>query len=130
MAFEVEYSLDAPAQDVDETIHLAMQADPEQPLRVRIQPQVYTKLSNVKGTYLAWRGVFWNMKLGSVEEARAFRACLVSFFKALSVFGAENLKRRLDTLTKAGLESGVPMQRIQAIDDAPAEFDADAEDQA
>lgn len=82
---------------VDETLEEAERANPGQPIKLRVQPQI-----QVKGIgYLAWRKLSWAFAVADVVEAQAFREALTLFFRVLTLRGiaqtCTGLRALLDT---------------------------------
>lgn len=95
---QVEYSIERTEPNLDETIELAQQAEPDAPdIRVRVQPQVYVRTGK-SGSYLAWKGVYWNLKV-TLQEAADLREALASFFRAILSHGPTAVQNHLDSLS-------------------------------
>ena len=96
---EVDYTADS--SDLDQVLHQAEAANPGQPIRIRIQPQVW-----ISGReYLAWRRVSWPLRCDSVEEAISLRMAMEAFFVAVGARGPVQVAQELYGLNQ---EPAVP----------------------
>lgn len=87
-------------QQVDDGLRAVARAYPDKPIRIRIQPDLYTPTPDKKrnGMYLAWRGVYWNLKCDTVEDAQGVRLVIGKALELLAQYGTENVLTALDTV--------------------------------
>lgn len=99
-----EFSLD---QDADQSVHQAAHGQPGKPIKLRIQPQIYTVLRNRHraGMYLGWKGVYWNLSCPSVEDALEVRNVLASLFTLLESVSGKTVQAYLDKWVQELAES-------------------------
>ena len=93
---------------IDEPVWAAQASAPGEKLRLRIQPQLFVKKATDTirgGTYLGWKGVFWNVSCESVAEVIAIRDALVRFFALLEHAGVDYVIEALDNLLNVPVES-------------------------
>lgn len=78
-------------RDIDEQLFDAKDTAPTDPIKVRVQPQIYQPGSG----YSAWRRVAWVISFGSIEDARALRVGLTAFFSLAARLGIGALSAEL-----------------------------------
>ncbi len=98
----------AQPDDENRSAFAALESRPGQPIRLRLQPQLYFTMKNQRyrqGAFLSWRSVYWNLQCATVAEAIAVKDALTSFFKALMVLDPGHVQMVLDTAVKLRVES-------------------------
>lgn len=98
MAITGQYSFDR-SQDIDETLLEAEESANGEPLKFRVQPQLEIQREgrSKKKMFFAWRGVFWNLKCDTTEDARSLRDAMASFFLLVERQGPQVAKTLLDS---------------------------------
>jgi len=95
--------------DIDDSIREAIEAAPGLPIRLRVQPQIFTKREGNgqrrHGMNLGWKGVYWNLTCTTLEDAQLFREALTAFFQALGRVSTQELIIGLDNLAPTHVES-------------------------
>ena len=91
---EISYSADTP--DVDKPAFDAQAERPSRPIRMRVQPTLLrVNPGESVGNHRSWSGVSWTLECRTAEEAIGVRDALQAFFAAISVHGAEAVRKAL-----------------------------------
>jgi hypothetical protein len=111
---EVDYSVNRELA-IDDSLREAIEHKRAgEPIRIRIQPQVYIRRPGASmtgkagvgvGSYLAWKGLYWQVNCTTVEEGSQFRQALARFFGLLESHGLHAVIKVLDTLASTPVES-------------------------
>ena len=100
-----------PADLVIEEVHAIW---PDEPIRIRLQPQVYlpTPNSNRNGMFKAWRGLYWNWQCTTLDDARLLRQVLTRTMALVATEGPVAVLERLtvDKAARLDVESAVDLQ--------------------
>ena len=91
---DISYSEDDKLADLDDPLREILLSVPDQPLKLRLQPQVYTPQTK---TFLSWRGVHWSVLCETIEEATALRRALITFFRLVGQIGPDGVQTVLDS---------------------------------
>ena len=83
---DIRSSLD----DLNAFVVEAAAKTPGKGIRLRFQPQIYMGPEKGHG-FRCWKGVYWNLVCPTVQDVIEFRDALAEFFRALSVFGADEV---------------------------------------
>lgn len=98
---------------IDDALYDAATATPGQPIRLRVQPQIFTRRPGRPraAMYLGWKGVYWNLECASTREAIQFREALARFFRLLARHGAEETLALFDRWLTTVPSTGAPTAR-------------------
>ena len=88
--------------DIDAPLAQAYEADPESPIKIRIQPAVYTRKAEGGASYISWRHVIWGVQAVDYAEAVQFRQAMQIFMDRIKAYGPGWVFARLLELVKVG----------------------------
>jgi hypothetical protein len=84
---------------IDDVLEQAAAERPGQPLKLRVQPTLLRHEAGRKSAhYGSWKNLHWTLMLNSVDEGRAVREALSTFFFLIGHLGVYKLRARLANL--------------------------------
>ena len=92
------YSRDA--APIDAPIVEVFTTSKGKPLRIRLQPQIYSSDYGRSGGYVAWAGVYWSVDVADPEEAAGLREALTVFFAQIGTAGVGKVRAALTAIDR------------------------------
>jgi hypothetical protein len=93
----------SPAMAPESAIHVVSTLDQlnafgDEPIRIRLTPQIYDKSAGPRGAYVGWTGVSWIAVVQGKSGAKVWLDTVRLFFEVLSAIGPSKLQRALRQL--------------------------------